>query len=121
MKGIITTTNSIGREEVELEVCGLHLGAYKRKVNLDVKRAEESAEESAERDKINNASKASMDWAEKLRVEFGLPVEGLPANRDAKIRCEISPEQAYKVLDEVRSLLDEVYQEHPFRKGEVRI
>ena len=103
--------------EIEVELCGLHNGVQKRLEANAAKRREENRIRNEKRERIKNATHASMDWAEKLREEFGLPVEGMAAGRDEMIRVEMSPEEAYKILDGVRSMLDEVYEEHPFRRA----
>lgn len=114
-KGTITL-NRYGGGKYEIEVCGIHLAAQKRKdkTNEEYRAQAEAMRERALREK--EIASASTDWAQKIREEFGLPVEALPPRSDMKIRVALSPEEAYAVLDKVRSLLDEVFEEHPFRK-----
>lgn len=117
-KGTIIVRPMLGsqNDEVEIEACGIHMAARKRVLANDKRRAEEWKARDVEREAEKAASKASEDWAAKLADEFGLPVKAM---RDGiNITVEISPEPAYAILSEVRRLLDEVYTEHPFKKGE---
>lgn len=116
-KGMMPQTKfSYGREAPQVEVCGIHLSGYNRRIKNDQIR-QEKWEADRERSKaVEGAKKASNDWAQRLRDEFSLPVEGLSAG--VEIRCSISPEQAYSILDKVRSMLDEVYEDHPFKNGD---
>jgi len=117
-KGVIPRyRGQFERTPHEVEACGLHLGAHKRKQNNDAKW---EAQRKARREKsrlMEYNSKASEMWAEKLQIEFGLPTETL--HNSSKLRVKLSPEEAYKILDEVRSMLDEVYETHPFQLATV--
>lgn len=112
-KGEITKQSTWGETiELTVEACGLHLGAHKRKQNNDAKWEAQRKARSEKDQLIRSNSKASEMWAEKLQTEFGLPAETL--HNSTKLRVKISPEEAYKILDEVRSMLNEVYETHPF-------
>jgi len=113
-KGEITTRSTWGGKiELTVEACGLHIGAHKRKKANDAKWKAQT-EARREKDRLMEFnSKASEMWAEKLRTEFRLPTETL--HNSSKLRVKLSPEEAYKILDEVRSMLDEVYEIHPFQ------
>lgn len=115
-KGIVPRGNRY-ETTYEVEACGLHLAAFKRKKANDAKW---KAQNEARREKdqlIRSNSKASEMWAEKLQTEFGLPAETL--HNSTKLRVKLSPEEAYKILDGVRSMLDDVYEDHPFRFGTI--
>lgn len=97
----------------EVEACGLHRAAHKRKKDNDAKWKAQAKARSEKDQLIRSNSEASEMWAEKLQTEFGLPTETL--HNSTKLRVKLSPEEAYKILDEVRSMLDEVYENHPFQ------
>ncbi len=112
-KGEIVGYKKWGSEAFTIEACGLHLAAHKRKKDNNAKWNAQRKARSKRDQLIRSNSKASEMWAEKLQTEFGLPAETL--HNSTKLRVKLSPEEAYKILDEVRSMLDEVYETHPFQ------
>lgn len=110
-KGTIPVQSFGGKENVE--VCGIHLYADRKKRANDVKWRAERDAKSKRQDTERSNSKASYAWAERLATEFHLPVKGIHNSAD-EILVGLSPETTYELLSRVRSLLDEVYDTHPF-------
>lgn len=116
-KGEIVGYRKWGFEAVTVEACGLHLAAHKRRKDNDAKWKAQNEARRKKDQLIQSNSKASEMWAEKLQEEFGLPTTQL--RNQSKLRVALSPEEAYKILDKVRSMLDEIYEDHPFRFGTI--
>lgn len=95
-----------GGRQKEDGKCGRHLAHSKRKAEKERKWREEW-------DRSKSNDKASEDWAERLREEFGIDAQ--PGYSRNGISVVIGPEQLYAKLSEVRGLLNEVYgDDHPF-------
>ena len=115
VKGEITIRSSfISGEFITIPVCGVHLAAQRRVEANQAVRDQKAAETREMFERQKAANRAAEDWAEKLESEFGIPVE---PRKGEPIRVELHPEKLYAILSEVRGLLDEVYEDHPFRRG----
>ncbi len=115
VKGTIKLRSSFSQSEIEIEACGIHIAARNRVLVNDKKRENKFAARRELEAADKAAGQASEDWAAKLADEFGLPVEAMKVG-SGTIKVELSPEPAYAILDEVRTLLDEVYENHPFKR-----
>lgn len=104
-------------EVFTIEACGIHIAAWRRRVEGDRKREEEWARQRERMEVNRKASQASQDWAERLQAEFGLKAAPL-RSEDGEILVGLAPEPLYEVLSEVRQVLDEVYGEdhHPLSR-----
>lgn len=98
----------------EVPACGTHMGVTRRlrKNEAERKARNDAREAKWERERAN--TRASRDWAERLRSEFG--VDAHPAG-GGRLVVEIGPEPLYRILDEAARLLDETVgpEQNPLR------
>lgn len=111
-KAVIEVKDRFSVGTHEMEVCGIHRAAHERRLKGDAKRAEESAKLRRKWARSDSNRKASEHWAERFQDEFGLDARSLQRSDELLVSCP--PEPLYRVLSEVKDLLDEVYgDEHP--------
>jgi hypothetical protein len=89
------------RDEV-VPLCGIHAGAAKRRAATNERYRHESEARQEKRDREKAMTKASAEWAARLRDEFGIHAEG--AECDERLQVLVEPEHLYGLLVEAAGI-----------------
>lgn len=92
-----------GAGKVIVERCGIHLAGHRRSMANDAKREAEYAATREANDRREANSRASEDWATRLRDEFGVHATGTrPSDH---LRVLVEPEHLYGMLADWHGML----------------
>lgn len=99
--------------------CGTHIGAWKRIVANDAKRAAE-AKARRDGDEARAATRqASEDWAARLSAEFGVDAKAVRPDFASHLAVEVKPEHLYALLSAAAGALRDVGVEWDAVRAEV--